>query len=284
MANLLTQFISGQTVYAVVLNSSGQAWNTNSSVFETPTAADWSKYAIAMSEQTAGSLTGIYAGNFPTAVTTAGVYDILFRQQAGASPAPGDANNGMLGGQFFWTGSVEAFPLASSAANSANVAMTAANLSANVAQIGGVSASGIVVSDSHGNSVFSAAAMENAATGGGNVNVTAWNGTAVSLNDGLPSVQAANLVGSGPIAINQNTGGTDNLRYVDSAGNGVEGANVVIYLATDWPANPDRVQATAITGPDGRWLSPAFVESGTYVAVFTKIGADGPDVSAPFSV
>jgi hypothetical protein len=284
MGNLLTQFMSGQTVYALILNSSGQAWNPNSSAFETPTATNWTHYAITMAEQTVGNLTGIYEGAFPTGITAAGVYNILFREQAGSSPAAGDTNNGMLGGQFFWTGSAEAFPLASSASNSANVAMSVANVSANVAQIAGVSASGMVVNDSHGNSVFSAEALENTPTGGGNVNVTAWNGTAVSLSDGLPSVQAGNLVGGGPIPINQNTGGTDNLRYVDSSGDGVEGANVLIYLATDWPANPDRVRATAITGPDGRWLSPAFVDSGTYIAVFTKIGADGPDVSAPFSV
>jgi len=284
MPNLLTQFTSGRTVYAVVLNSLGQAWNTNSSAFETPTAADWSKYAVSMTEQTAGNLTGIYAGSFPSAITTAGVYSVLFRQQTGGTPAVSDTNNGMLGGQLFWTGSAEAFPLASNAANAVNVAMSAANVSANVAQIGGTSASGMVVSDSHGNSAFSAPALQNAPTGGGNVNVTTWNGTAVSLSDGLPSVQAVNLVGAGPIAITQNTGGTDNLRYVDSTGNGVAGASVLIYLATDWPANPEQVQATGATGPDGRWLAPAFVESGTYVAVFTKIGADGPDVSPPFSI
>jgi len=235
MANLFTQFISSQTVYAIALNSSGQAWNNNTNAFETPTVANWTKYAIAMTEQTAGNLTGIYEGIFPVAVSAAGVYSILFRQQSAGSPAVSDPTNGMLGGQFFWTGSAEAFPLTS-------------------------------------------------ATSGMNVNVTTWNGTAVSLSDGLPSVQAANLSGGGPIAINQNTGGTDNLRYVDSSGDGVEGANILIYLATDWPANPNRVQATAVTGSDGRWLSPAFVSSGAYVAVFTKVGADGPDVSAPFSV
>jgi hypothetical protein len=90
--------------------------------------------------------------------------------------------------------------------------------------------------------------------------------------------------GSGPIAVNQNTGGTDNLRYVDSSGNGVASACILIYLATDWPGNPGNVQANATTGPDGRWLSPAYVNHGTYVAVFVKIGADGPDVSGPFTV
>lgn len=90
--------------------------------------------------------------------------------------------------------------------------------------------------------------------------------------------------GAGPIAINQNTGGADNLRYVNSNGQGIGDANILIYLATDWPGNPGNVQAAAVTGPDGRWLAPAFVSHGTYVAVFTRIGLDGPDVSAPFTV
>jgi len=245
MANLTTQFISGQTIYAVVLNPSGQAWNATSSAFETATAANWVNYAIAMTEQSAGNLTGIFAGAFPAAIAVAGVYTVIFRQQSGGSPAAGDLNNGMLGGQIFWTGSTEAFPLASSAATSVNVSMSGADVSANVGS---------------------------------------WNGTAVSVANGLPNVQAANGAGGGSIAINQNTGGVDNLRYVDSGGNGVEGASVLIYLAINWPGNPSQVEATATTGPDGRWLSPAFVQSGTYVAVFTKIGADGPDVSPAFSV
>jgi hypothetical protein len=90
--------------------------------------------------------------------------------------------------------------------------------------------------------------------------------------------------GGGPVAINTNTGGADNLRYVTVSGQGIGGANILIYLATDWPANPGNVQAVAVTGSDGRWLAPAFVSHGTYVAVFTKIGLDGPDVSAPFTV
>lgn len=117
------------------------------------------------------------------------------------------------------------------------------------------------------------------------VNVAQWNGSAVSLSGGLPNVSGGGGgIDSGPIPINQDTGGTDNLRYVDESGNGVGDANILVYLATDWPANPSAVQATAMTGPDGRWLAPAFVQSGTYVAVFTKLGVDGPDVSAAFTV
>jgi hypothetical protein len=260
---LKTQFASGATVYAVVLNAAGQAWRRDVSVFELPTAANWADYAVTMTEQ---STTGVYEGNFPTAITTAGVYPVLFRQQSGGSPAATDQNNGLLGGLFYWTGAAEAFPLASSAAGAANVGMNGANLEANVLQIGGQA----VLLD--GNNFLK-------------VDVADWGGATVSLSGGLPSVNASNAgAGDGPNAITQNTGGADNLRYVDGAGNGIEGANVLIYLSTDWPSQPSRVQATAMTGPDGRWLSPAFVQSGTYVAVFTKPGADGPDVSPPFSV
>jgi hypothetical protein len=90
--------------------------------------------------------------------------------------------------------------------------------------------------------------------------------------------------GTGAIAINQNTGGLDNLRYVNSTGQGIGGATIAIYLATDWPTNSANIQAQSTTGPDGRWLAPAYVNSGTYVAVFSKTGSDGPDVSAPFTV
>ena len=82
----------------------------------------------------------------------------------------------------------------------------------------------------------------------------------------------------------RNTGGTDNLRYVDTLGNGIAGTSVMIFNATDWPGNPSRIQATATTGPDGRWLFPAFVGHGTYIAVFAKLGSDGPNASAAFTV
>jgi hypothetical protein len=250
----------------------------HSGVFEPPLATDWGHYALAATEQ---STTGIYEGNFPVAITTAGAYHVLFRQQSGSSPASTDQSNGMIGGTIYWTGAVESFPLASNAVSAASVGMSGGNVNVNIAQVAGQNASAA------GSVAFPASIGTSTFASGGNVNVTQWNGTAVSLNSGLPSVNAGSGGtggGSGPIAINHNTGGTDNLRYIDSNGNGVEGAQVLIYLATNWPSQPDLVQATALTGPDGRWLAPAYVQSGTYVAVFTKIGADGPDVSAAFSV
>jgi hypothetical protein len=90
--------------------------------------------------------------------------------------------------------------------------------------------------------------------------------------------------GPGLVGVNHDTGGTDSLRYVDSTGAGVADATILVYLASDWPGQPGRVQARSSTGADGRWIIPAFVEPGTYVAVFARVGCDGPDVSAAFTV
>ncbi len=157
-SELKTQFTIGQTVYAIVLSAAGQAWRTDTTVFENPVAANWTHYAVAMIEQ---STTGIYEGNFPSAIATAGAYAIAFRQQAGGSPAATDSNAGMIGGMIFWTGAAEAFPLSSSAAAAANVLMNGSNLDANVIQ---------------------------------------WSATAVGLSGGLPNVTAANMLTAGAIA------------------------------------------------------------------------------------
>lgn len=93
--------------------------------------------------------------------------------------------------------------------------------------------------------------------------------------------------GPGTIPINENSGvgGTDSLRYTDSQGNPVSGADIFIYESVDWPGNPTNYQGHSMTKTDGRWLKPLFVFSGIrYIAIFTKQGVDGPDASAPFTV
>lgn len=90
--------------------------------------------------------------------------------------------------------------------------------------------------------------------------------------------------GGNPIAIDQNTGGTDNLRYVDGAGNGIPGGRIRLYLVTDWPNNSGNVQGQTTSGNDGRWATPIFVSSGTYIAVFDKAGNYETSVSAAITV
>jgi hypothetical protein len=104
MANeLRAQFISGANLYAVILNSSGQAWT--GSVFESINASHWINYAITLSEQAA---TGIFIGNFPSAITAGGTFNLLLRQRAGSSPAITDLSIGSR--QITWSGSAEIPP------------------------------------------------------------------------------------------------------------------------------------------------------------------------------
>ncbi|MDP9175421.1 MAG: hypothetical protein M3O30_16385 [Planctomycetota bacterium] len=122
----------------------------------------------------------------------------------------------------------------------------------------------------------------NGTSGQPNVNVTSW--LTATRNPLITGNVPTTPGGSGAIPLNQNTGGTDNLRYIDTHGNGIANATILIYQATDWPTNPTNVQSSSATGPDGRWATPAFVNPGTYIAVFFKLGADTPTASAPFTV
>lgn len=78
-------YTTGFTVYVHLRNTTGQVWN--GSTFETYSAAHYSTYRIALTEQ-GGS--AVYSANFPTAITTSGKYIVYPYKQSGASPAEGD--------------------------------------------------------------------------------------------------------------------------------------------------------------------------------------------------
>jgi hypothetical protein len=87
MANeLQVPYPTGKTLYTVVFNATGQAWNTATPGFENVTSANWAHYAIALSEQ--ATATGLYEGSFPA--VAAGSYGVVAYRQAGGSPAVGD--------------------------------------------------------------------------------------------------------------------------------------------------------------------------------------------------
>lgn len=77
-------FTSGQTLYAVILNAAGQAFN--GSGFETITPTDWPAYAVPLAEQNAS---GIYLGNIPASVSAP--WSALILAQIGSTPSPDDA-------------------------------------------------------------------------------------------------------------------------------------------------------------------------------------------------
>lgn len=79
---LQAQATTGETLYAILLNASGQVWYTVTPAFENINAAHWTSYSLTMSEA-AG--TGIYIGNLPAGVTASGVYSALVYKQTGRS-------------------------------------------------------------------------------------------------------------------------------------------------------------------------------------------------------
>ena len=92
---------TGLTLYAVLINSIGQAWNTaGTPAFETIEADNWTDYDIAMVESEAP---GVYLGDMPGVI--AGMYTYLVYSRAGANPATTDTLKGT--GFLAWDGSAE---------------------------------------------------------------------------------------------------------------------------------------------------------------------------------
>lgn len=83
---LFTSGQSGLTLDAYVFAPSGDLiFRNDTNVFETPIAGNWSHYFVALTE-TSGS----YYGNFPVAITQAGIYPYSVRVRAGVSAANTD--------------------------------------------------------------------------------------------------------------------------------------------------------------------------------------------------
>lgn len=89
---------TGSTLYAVLLDSSGQAYN--GSTFEALTALNWATYDIALTEQ--ASL-GVFLGDMPA--VAAGLYTVLIYDRAGGTPATTDEHIGT--GSMDWSGTAE---------------------------------------------------------------------------------------------------------------------------------------------------------------------------------
>lgn len=79
---------TGWTVYAVLRDSTGQAYRQDTAVFEAYSSANLTatKYCITLTEQ--GTASRFYAGTMPT--VAAGTYSVSIYRQAGGSPAEGD--------------------------------------------------------------------------------------------------------------------------------------------------------------------------------------------------
>lgn len=131
--------------------------------------------------------------------------------------------------------------------------------------------------------------------GGGNYSWTGdipdsqFQGTIVfTSNTGRKYIQSINPVtlaetGSGPVLVDHNYGGTDELTYQTENGSGVSGATVMAYTFSDYNAGNtthDFVVAQVVTTVGGRWAARMGLSPGDYVLVYTKPGQYGPDVKS----
>lgn len=99
-SELQASFQTGKTLYVLIRNANGRVWNTGSSTFDVYASASFSSYTVNLTEQ---GTSGYYAGDFPTAITTAGTYQIVVKNRLGGAPAETDPTVGTQ--EVGWNGS-----------------------------------------------------------------------------------------------------------------------------------------------------------------------------------
>lgn len=105
----------------------------------------------------------------------------------------------------------------------------------------------------------------------------------VKVDDGAGTIHIETIVvdasggggvgaGTGDIAVNHNTGGTDHLAFKTSGGDGIDGATVRAYVKSEYDAGTRTVRGQVMTGTDGRWIEDMMLDADTYTFVFTAPG------------
>lgn len=122
--------LAAATLYAVIRNSAGEAWDTVASAFEAYATANLGDYDIALTEQ--GTASRYYAADFPA--LAAGLYNVAVFRRAGASPAETDPIVAM--GPAWWDGAAFIVPSALDAAGVRTaVGLASANLDTQLAAL-----------------------------------------------------------------------------------------------------------------------------------------------------
>lgn len=91
-------------------------------------------------------------------------------------------------------------------------------------------------------------------------------------------------LGCGPVSVDHNYGGVDNLSYVTENGCHVVGATVYLFPKAVFDAlgvNTPKNQAVAVTytKANGRWTESVNLDYGDYAVMYEKPGEYGPDVT-----
>jgi hypothetical protein len=104
--------------------------------------------------------------------------------------------------------------------------------------------------------------------------------TVASLRDVTPA-KMADLQGSGPIQVDHDYGGPDNLAVETSTGVRVDNASIRCFRYADYASgrrSQEFVVATVSTDVNGRWTSPMMLDVGDYSLLVFKQGVIRPRV------
>lgn len=99
-----------------------------------------------------------------------------------------------------------------------------------------------------------------------------------SVDYKLDQIDAGGLLGQGDTPVDHNTGGADNLRYLDlDTDAAIDNGVIRAYLKTDYDIGVYQLRGQAVTDVNGRWVAPMYLNAGnTYVFVYEKPGTYGP--------
>lgn len=100
MASLEVFSATGNTLYVMLRNVSGQVWNVGAAAWQAFNVVNWSQYVIPLSEDTAS---GWYTATVPAGISTSTSLRILVYSAVTGTPAAGDDNIGSS--TVTWTGS-----------------------------------------------------------------------------------------------------------------------------------------------------------------------------------
>ncbi len=87
----------------------------------------------------------------------------------------------------------------------------------------------------------------------------------------IAAVETGGGGGDGDVVVNHNYGGTDALRITEG-GIPKDGAVIRAYVASAYDAGSYSAIAKAVTGSDGRWITPMMLDPDAYVLVITSVG------------
>ena len=92
-------------------------------------------------------------------------------------------------------------------------------------------------------------------------------------------------IGTGSVTVNQDYPTTGNLKFTDSSGDGVGGALVLAYLASEYTANPNTavIRGQTLTLDSGSWANNMQLDPAAYKIVFKASGYEDTVVSQTVS-